>query len=194
MCGHDSANSPRVRTPAHSGGRHRLPRAREPLYPEPQDCSDFGAAGHCAQRPPRPLPGRFRRLPAERPACAPRSTREFDASRPDIANYRGPLSPRPAGRPSRSRDSTGALRTESRVLNSTPVQSGSLGSCRARSVKPLDNLRSIAEDRLCTRARRAPMTRSGLCVRVAANSSLSIAHGSSAETGHNIALAGRFAC
>ena len=145
-------NSPRARTPAQTGRRHRLPRAREPSYAEPQDCSDDSAAGQCARLTHHLLPGRFRGLPVERPG----SRSDFDASRPDTADHLGPLSPRPTGCASASRDSAGGLRTANRVLND--FQSGSLRSCRERSVKPLDNLRRFVEHRPRTPAWRASHT------------------------------------
>lgn len=80
-------NSPNARTPAQTNRRHRLPRARESFYGEPQDCSNDSAAGQCAQWTPPPLPGRLRRPPVERPACAPRSSGDADRSQPDTANY-----------------------------------------------------------------------------------------------------------
>ena len=95
------------------------------------DCDDC-AAGQCAPLIHHLLPSRFRQLPAERPACAPRSPGDFHASRPDTANHLGPLPPRPAGGGSASRDSASALRTANRVLNRFPVRfsplvSGALG-------------------------------------------------------------------
>ena len=46
--------------PAQTSGGYRLPRAREPLYGEPQDCSDDCAAGQCARLILRPAPVRLR--------------------------------------------------------------------------------------------------------------------------------------
>ena len=43
--------------------------ARGSHYLAPQDCSDDRAACQCARLTPLPLPGRFRRLPVECPAC-----------------------------------------------------------------------------------------------------------------------------
>ena len=53
-------NSPHARTPAQTSRRHRLPRAREPLYGEPQDCSDDSAAGQCARLMHHPVSARLR--------------------------------------------------------------------------------------------------------------------------------------
>ena len=64
--GQEFADSPQVRTPAQTSRRHRLPRAREPLHGEPQDCSDDSPAGQCAQLMHHPLPSRFRPLPVMR--------------------------------------------------------------------------------------------------------------------------------
>ena len=58
--GQELADSPQVRTPAQTNRPHRIPRARDPLYGEPQDCSDDSAAGQCARLMHHPLPGRFR--------------------------------------------------------------------------------------------------------------------------------------
>ena len=70
-------NSPQVRTPALSSGGHRLPRAQVSLYREPQDCSDDSAAGQCVRVMHHLLPSRFRRLPVERLASAPRPPGEI---------------------------------------------------------------------------------------------------------------------
>ena len=121
-CGRKCADSPRVRTPAQTGGGHRLPRAREHLHRDPQDCSYDSAADQCARLMHDLLPSRFRRLPDERPASAPESPRVFDASRPGTSNHLGSMFPRSAGCVSPSRDSTGALREANRDFNSFPVR------------------------------------------------------------------------
>ena len=160
--GRELADSPHVRTPAQTSRRHRIPRARVPLYSEPQDCSYDSAAGQCARLMSHLLPGRFRWLPVHSAACAPRSPGEFDALRPDTANHPGPRSPTPTGRASASRGSVRELRGPNRVFNS--FRHGSLRSYGQRLAKPLDNLRRFVEHRRRTPVWRRPMTRSGLCV------------------------------
>ena len=54
------ADPPQVRRPAQTSRPHRIPRARVPLYGEPQDCSDDSAAGQCARLMHHLLPGRLR--------------------------------------------------------------------------------------------------------------------------------------
>ena len=170
--GQELADSPRVRTLALANSGQRLPRAREPLYPKPQDCSYDCAAAQCARLMQHLLPGRFRRLPVERQTCASVSPGDFDASRTDTANHPGPLSPRTAGCASASHTHPQVHRAL-RTVSSTAFQPGPVRSCRKHSAKPLDNFGHIAEHRLRIRARRAPMTRSKLCARFAARSSWS---------------------
>ena len=130
-CARECAESPRVRTPAQTSPRHRIPRARESLYGKPQDCSNDSPAGHCARLMHNLLPGRFRRLPVERPAYAPRPPAEFDASRPDTANHPGPLSPRPGGCASASRDFTRTFPDANHIFTGFPVPlSARIGSVR----------------------------------------------------------------
>ena len=127
-----------MRMPAQTSRRHRLPRARESLYGEPQDCSDDTAAGQCARPMHHPLPSRFRRLPVKRRAGVLPSQGDFDASRPDIAKHPGLLSPRTAGCAPASGASAGALGVANRVLNCLPVRysplvSGTLGEAARQS-------------------------------------------------------------
>ena len=65
-CARECADSPRARMPAQTNCGHRLSRARDSLYDEPQDCFDDSAAGRCARLMHHLLPSRFRRLPVER--------------------------------------------------------------------------------------------------------------------------------
>ncbi len=127
-CSRESADSPQVRTPAHAGGGHRLPRARGSLYGEPQDCSDDWATGQCARLTQHPLPSRFRRLSVEHSACAPGLPGNFDVSQRDTLNRpRLPSHSQPAAR---LRAAHPHVPYAPRTASSTAFRSGSLRSCR----------------------------------------------------------------
>ena len=123
-----------------------------------------------AHAPPatRPLAA----APGRAPACVPQSPGEFDASRLGTANHHGPLSPSTGGCASASRPAL-PPRTPTRTASSRPFRHGGLRSNGQRLAKPLDNLRRFVEHRHRTSVWKAPMTRSELCARLAARSSLS---------------------
>ena len=126
--GQELVDSPHVRTTAQASCRHRLPRAREVLYPEPQDCSDDSVAGQYARLLHHPLPSRFRRLSVERSACAPGLLGNFDVSQPDTVNRPGlPSHTQPAAR---LRAAHPQVPYAPRTVSSTAFRSGSLRSCR----------------------------------------------------------------